>query len=138
MQRRLMFFLGLCVALLLAACGAGLATDGESGIDLDSVLADLRDCDVLSDTFVAVVREAADDLDSLAEATGGRVPAGELAARVDDLTGNAYFEIAEQLGCNMVAQRLDTIERLRDLNPDTDAGDDLVTDVIRQLEESQG
>lgn len=124
------------VGLLVASCdAAGLPADIDADFDLDAVLGDLRDCDTLSDTFVAVVREAADDVDSMAEATGGRVPAADLASRVDELTGNAYFAIAEQLGCNMVTQRVETVERLRDLSPDTGAGEDLVTDVIREIEE---
>lgn len=124
------------VGLVVASCdAAGLPVDIEADFDLEAVLGDLRDCDTLSETFVAVVREAADDVDSMAEATGGRVPAADLASRVDELTGNAYFAIAEQLGCNMVAQRVETIERLRGISPDTGAGEDLVTDVIRELEE---
>ena len=102
------------------------------------MLTDLRDCDRLSETFVAVVREAAEDLDNLAEASGGKVPTGDLATRLDEITGTAYFEIAEQLGCNMVAARVDTLERLRQLDPDSAAGDDLVGDVIRELEQAQG
>ena len=126
----------LVVGLLAASCdAAGLPADIDADFDLEAVLSDLRDCDALSETFVAVVREAAEDVDSMAEATGGRVPAADLASRVDELTGNAYFAIAEQLGCNMVSQRVDTIERLRNLSPDTGAGEDLVTDVIREIEE---
>jgi hypothetical protein len=125
------------VLLTLSGCG-GLTVNlpDEIGPDFEigSVLDDLRDCDVLSKTFVAVVREAAEDIDALAEASGGRVPAAELTSRVDALTGTAYFEVAERLGCNAVSQRVETIDRLRDLSPDTLAGEDLVGEVISQLE----
>jgi hypothetical protein len=125
------------VLLTLSGCG-GLTVNlpDEIGPDFEigSVLDDLRDCDVLSKTFVAVVREAAEDIDALAEASGGRVPAAELTSRVDALTGTAYFEVAERLGCNAVSQRVETLDRLRDLSPDTLAGEDLVGEVISQLE----
>ena len=126
-------------ALILGACGS-VALPAEIGPDFDlgGVLDDLRDCDALSETFVAVVREAAEDLDNLSDASGGLVPAAELAEKVDVLTGNAYFDIAERLGCNAVAQRVDTIDRLRNLTPDSAAGEDLVTEVIRELEAQSG
>lgn len=132
--------LSLAVVLLAACGGVSVTLPDEIGpdFDLDQVLADLRDCDALSDTFVAVVREGAQDLDALAEASDGRVPAGELAAKVDVIADTAYFEMAERLGCNAVSQRLDTIERLRNLSPDSEAGNDLVTEVIRELESQAG
>jgi hypothetical protein len=128
------------LASVLAACGGvsvSLPEDIGAGFDLEATLDDLRNCDALSDTFVAVVREAAEDLDALAESTGGRVPAAELAERVDALSGTAYWEVARRMGCNAVAQRVDTLDRLRELSPDSEAGDDLVTEVIRQLEAQQ-
>lgn len=129
--------LAATVLLTLSGCG-GVTVDlpEELGPDFEigSVLDDLRDCDMLSETFVAVVREAAEDIDALAEGSGGRVPAAELTSRVDALTGTAYFEVAEQLGCSAVSQRVETVDRLRDLSPDTLAGDDLVGEVIRQIE----
>jgi hypothetical protein len=128
------------LAVLLTACGGvsvNLPDEIGAGFDLESTLDDLRNCDTLSETFVAVVREAAEDLDGMAESTGGRVPAAELAERVDALSGTAYWEVARRLGCNAVAQRVDTLDRLRDLSPDSEAGDDLVTEVIRQLEAQQ-
>lgn len=128
------------LAVLLTAC-AGVSVDLPdeigAGFDLEATLDDLRNCDTLSETFVAVVREAAEDLDALAESTGGRVPAAELAERVDALSSTAYWEVARRLGCNAVAQRVDTLDRLRELSPDSAAGDDLVTEVIRQLEAQQ-
>lgn len=127
--------------VLFTACGGVSVTlPDEIGadFDLDQVLGDLRDCDALSDTFVAVVREGAADLDELAEATDGRVPAGELAAKVDVIADTAYFEVAERLGCDAVAQRLDTIDRLRDLSPSSEAGSDLVDEIIEELEAQTG
>lgn len=134
------FFLFASLSIAVAACGGvsvSLPDEIGAGFDLEDTLDDLRNCDTLSDTFVAVVREAAEDLDAMAETTGGRVPATELAERVDVISGTAYWEVARRLGCNAVAQRVDTLDRLRDLSPDSAAGDDLVTEVIRQLEAQQ-
>ena len=128
------------LAVVLTACGGvsvSFPDEIGAGFDLESTLDDLRNCDTLSETFVAVVKEAAEDLDALAESTGGRVPAAELAERVDALSGTVYWEVARRLGCNAVAQRLDTLDRLRNLSPESEAGDDLVTEVIRQLEAQQ-
>jgi hypothetical protein len=128
------------LAVILTACGGvsvSLPDEIGAGFDLEATLDDLRNCDTLSETFVAVVREAAEDLDALAESTGGRVAAAELAERVDALSATAYWEVARRLGCNAVAQRVDTLDRLRELSPDSEAGDDLVTEVIRQLEARQ-
>lgn len=108
-----------------------------AGFDLEATLDDLRNCDTLSDTFVAVVRQAAEDLDAMAAATGGRVPAAELAERVDVISSTAYWDVVRRLGCNAVAQRIDTLEQLRSLSPDSGSGQDLVTEVIRELETQQ-
>jgi uncharacterized protein YunC (DUF1805 family) len=134
-------FVALAILPMVVACGGvsiDLPEEIGSDFDFDGVIEDLRDCDTLSDAFVAVVREAADDLDRLAEGSGGRVPAGELAGKVDVIVDNAYFEVAERLGCNAVSQRIETIDRLRDLSPDSAAGEDLVDEVIRELEEQAG
>lgn len=132
---RLSLFASLTIAV--AACGGvsvSLPDEIGAGFDLEATLEGLRNCDTLSETFVAVVREAAEDLDALAESSGGRVPAAELAERVDTLSGTAYWEMARRLGCNAVAQRVETLDRLRELSPDSEAGDDLVTEIMRQLE----
>lgn len=133
----------LSVALLLAvaACGSvtvNLPDEIGADFDLEATLGELTDCDTLSDTFVAVVRHAAADIDELAESSGGRVPAGELADKVDLVVDGAYFEVAERLGCSAVTQRLETLDRLRRLDPATAAGNDLVTEVIRELEQQGG
>lgn len=125
------------VLLSLSGCGGvtvNLPEEIGPDFEIGSVLDDLRDCDMLSETFVAVVREAAEDIDAMSEASEGRVPAGELTSRVDALTGTAYFEVARRLGCSAVSQRVETVDRLRDLSPDSRAGEDLVGEVIRQIE----
>lgn len=119
------------VMLTLVTCGG---VELPAGGDLDAVLDELRDCDTLSETFVGVVREAAEDLDQVAAASGGRIPAPELADRVDTLTSNSFFAIAERLGCDVVAARLRTIDGLRQISTDTAAGDELVEEVIREME----
>lgn len=126
---------------LLAACGGagiGLPDDLGTDLDVDAMIEGLRDCDAISETFVAVVREAAQDIDGFAEDSNGRIPAAELTERVDLTVETAYFEIAERLGCSAVDHRLDTIERLRRLSPKSTAGTDFVDEIIRQLEESGG
>lgn len=127
------------LAAVLAGCG-GLALPEEIGtdFDLDGFLGELRDCDRLSETFVAVVREAAEDLDTVAERVGGLVPSQDIAAKVDLVSGTAYFEVAEKLGCAAVSHRLDTLDRLRGLNPESPAGESLVEEVIRELENRSG
>ena len=127
-------------SLFLFACsntGITLPESIGTDFDLDKTLNEIRDCDLLSDTFVGVVRQAADEIDDLAASSGGRVPAPELAGRVDALVQHSYFAIAERLGCNAVAQRIDTLDRLRQLSPSSDQGEDLVTEVINQLDQSR-
>ena len=127
-------------SLFLFACSnTGITLPESIGTDFDlaKTLNEIRDCDVLSDTFVGVVRQAADEIDDLAASSGGRVPAPELAGRVDVLVQHSYFAIAERLGCNAVAQRVDTLDRLRQLSPSSDQGEDLVTDVINQLDQAR-
>lgn len=132
-------FLTALTALVVTACGS-VPTPAEigTGFDLGGVLDELGDCTALSETFVAVVKEAAEDLDAVAGATGGRVPAGDLAEKVDMMAGTTYFEIAERLGCDAVTQRLETIDQLRNLSTDSAASDDLISEVIRQLESQAG
>lgn len=125
------------ICLLLASCGGAVEVPrSEDGrFDFDAMLEELRDCDALSATFVSVVREAAEEIDRMAEAANGRLPAAELADRVDAIVDTAYFEVAERLGCGAVSHRLDTIERLRRLSPDSESGDELVDEVIRRLKD---
>lgn len=127
----------ILIWMALAACGSVTVTipkDIGNGFDLDRTLSDLRDCGTLSDTFVAVVREAAQQLDDLAESSGGKVPSGVLTAKVDVIAKTSYFEIGEKLGCSAVAQRVETLDRLRGLSPSSEAGKDLVGRVMDQVE----
>ena len=124
------------LALILAACG-GISVQVPSEIedfDFDKVMGELRDCDRLSDTFVAVVRQMASDLDDLYEISGGRIPADELTEQVDTVVESGYFEVAKRLGCNAVAQRLALIDRLRGVDTGSPAGEDFLEEVIRQME----
>jgi hypothetical protein len=121
----------------LAACASVSVTLPDQigpRFDLDKTLTDLRDCGTLSDTFVAVVREAAQELDDLAASSGGKVPSGTLTAKVDVIAKTSYFKIGEKLGCDAVAQRVDTLDRLRGLSPSSAAGKDLVGQVMDQVE----
>src|SRR5690606_41624250 len=108
-----------------------------AGVALEAALDELTHRWTARGTFVAVWRKAVKDLAALAESTGGRVPAAELADRVDVISSTTYWDVALRLGCNADAQRVDTLDRLRDLSPDSAAGDDLVTEVIRELEAQQ-
>lgn len=129
------------VTLVVAGCGSVSVTlpeDIGSDFDLDAVLVDLRDCDALGDAFVSVVRTAADDLDALAEESEGSVPAADLAAKVDVVVGTGYYQVAERIGCDMVRQRVDTLDRLRSLDPSSAAGEELIAEVTRDLERSAG
>lgn len=133
-----------CVAIIaLATIATGCAAAQETAqgwrdriatIDIDSALEDLRDCDRLSETFVGVVQTAADAVDGLAERTDGRVPVTDIRTAVDNIAVSQYFEIAERIGCARLQQRLDTVDQLRDLSPDTPAGRDFLEEVLRQVE----
>ncbi len=124
------------VVLALSACSSALDTDGSFEFDfsLDETLQDLRNCDLLSETFVTVIKDATDQIDDLATSSNSRIPTAELSARVDDLTGSGYFAVAERLGCDAVAQRVETIERLRELDPESADGAELVGSVIEELQ----
>ncbi len=125
------------LALALAACSS---TESSGGLDfdfsLDETLDSLRDCDLLSETFVTVIRDATDQLDDLAASSNGRIPTAELSERIDTLTQTGYFAIAERLGCNAVAQRVETIERLRELDPTSADSRDLIGGIIEELQRS--
>jgi hypothetical protein len=124
------------LALALAACSTSTESSGGLGFDfsLDETLQSLRDCDLLSETFVTVITDATDQIDDLAASSNGRIPAAELSARVETITQTGYFAIAERLGCNAVAQRVETVERLRELDPMSADSRDLIAGVIEQLQ----
>lgn len=129
----------LLVALLVGACDS--ASESVSGvrdriaaIDIDATLEGLRDCDRLSGAFVGAVRTAADAVDGLAERANGRVPETDIRNAVDGLAVSNYFAIAERIGCTQVQQRLDTIDQLRELSPDTPAGEDFLEEIMRQVQ----
>lgn len=126
----------LALMLALSACSgdASLADSILEDFNLEDTLDDLRDCDLLSDTFVSIVRQAATELDDLAAASGGRVPTAELTNRVDAVAETSYFALAERLGCASVSHRVDLIERMTRLNPDSAAGQDFIDQVLRQIE----
>jgi hypothetical protein len=118
----------------LSACSGGLDSEGGFEFSLDETLSDLANCDLLSETFVTVIKDATDQIDDLAAASNGRIPTAELSARVDELTGSGYFAVAERLGCDAVTQRVETIERLREIDPTSADGRDLIGSVIEQLQ----
>ena len=123
----------LMALVTLAACGqvsVDLPVDIGDDFDIDSVLDEIRDCD----TFIAVVTEAADQLDALAERSGGRVSPPELREKVEAVSVNEFFAIAEQIGCRRLQMQVDTVDRLRDLDPDGAAGEQLIDAILEQVE----
>ncbi len=137
MRRRLVAV--IAAAVLVAACGAAEGTvqglrDRIESIDIGATLEGLRDCDRLAGTFVGVVQTAADTVDSLAERSDGRISETDLREAVDNIAVSRYFDIAKGIGCAELDQRIDTIDRLRDLNPDTPAGEDFLGEILRQVE----
>lgn len=127
----------LTIVLTLAACGpvsVDLPVDIGEDFDIDSVLDEIRDCDRLRDTFIAVVTEAADQLDALAERSGGRVSPPELREKVEAISVNEFFAIAEQIGCRRLQMQVDTVDRLRELDPDGAAGEELIDAILEQVE----
>lgn len=124
-------------AFALAACGQvslSLPEDIGADFDIDSVLDDVRDCDRLRDTFVEVVTEASDQLDELADQSGGRVSPPELREKVEAISVNRFFTIAEQLGCRRLQMQLDTVDQLRRLDPEGAAGEELIDAILEQVE----
>jgi hypothetical protein len=129
----------MALSLALAACDTvsqsvqGLR-DRLADIDIEETLEGLRDCDRLSDTFVGLVGGAADTVDSLAERTNGRIPETDIREAVDKIAVTQFYEIAERIGCAQVQQRLEVVDQLRGLDPDTPAGEDFLEEILRQVE----
>jgi hypothetical protein len=121
----------------LSSCGqvtVDLPDDIGSGFDLDSVLDEVRDCDKMSETFVAVVSRAADQIDDLAERSGGRVDPPELREKIEAISVTEYFRLAERIGCERLQLQAQTIDQLRDLDPTGSAGEDLIDAVLDEVE----
>jgi hypothetical protein len=129
----------IAVLLLTTGCAAAQETaqglrDKIADIDIDATLDDLRDCDKLSETFVGLVGTAADAVDGLAERTNGRVPETDIRNAVDTIAVSKYFGIAERIGCAEIQQRLNTVNQLRELTPDTPAGEDFLEEILREVQ----
>ncbi len=129
----------LAALCFLPACATASDTvaglrDRIGDIDIDATLEGLRDCDKLSDTFVGLVQTAADALDGLSERTEGRVPETDIRDAVDGIAVSRYFDIAERIGCAELHQRLNTIDQLRQLNPDTPAGEEFLEEILREVQ----
>ena len=138
MQRRYFTITVVSIALL-AACGQvaipEIPTDIGAEFDLDSVLDEVRDCDRVSESFVAVVSEAADQIDELAGRSGGRVDPPELREKIDAISVTEYFAIAERIGCERLQLQADTLDQLRDLDPGGTDGQELVDTILDGVQE---
>ncbi len=135
--RRIRTVLAAITTMVVAGCGqvaVDLPIDIGEDFDLDSVLDEIRDCERLTDTFIAVVSEGADQLDALADRSGGRVSQPELREKIEAISVNEFFAIAEQLGCRRIQLQLDTIDQLRDLDPEGAAGEELIDAILEQVE----
>lgn len=137
-------------AALAATVAAGCGSVQEKAIavrdrvsdiefDLDATLDQVRDCDRLSELFVSAVRTAAVSVDGLAERTSGRVPETDIEDLVDKVSVSDYYDLGAKLGCARAQMQLNTIDRLRSLQDQTQtpAGDDFLEELMRQLEQSQ-
>lgn len=128
---------GLLLCLALVGC-AGLenatATLKESiqGIDLDAALDDLRDCAALADGFVGVVQEVVARVDEVGGA--GSVATSDLSDIVDEVSVSKYYQLAEQLGCARLEAQVDLVDRLRQLDGDTGAGDAFLDEMLSQAQ----
>jgi hypothetical protein len=127
----------LIIALtMLTSCGqvtVDLPGDIGEGFDLDTVLDEVRDCDKMSQTFVAVVSEAADQIDALAARSGGRVDPPELRKKIEAVSVTEYFRLAERIGCEQLQLQTETIDRLEDLDPTGSNGQDLIDAVLDEV-----
>lgn len=130
----------LVVALLLAACETSAAEAGArikervDTISVEDVMADLRDCDKLSETFVGLVQTGADAIDELAETTEGRVPETEVRNVVDKIATNEFFEIAERIGCDRLQSKIAIVDQLRGVDAESPEGTDFLNEILRQVE----
>ena len=127
-----------CVAvLMLVGCSGleGAAADLQArleGLDLETALEDLRDCDALSQAFLTVVREAVgrvDDFDG-----SGEVGTSEMADIVDEVSVSRYYELAEGIGCARLQAQLDLVDQLRGIDADTPAGDLFLDEMLEQAQ----
>lgn len=136
MNRRLLA--PLLLFLLPVACGQvsipDLPSDIGENFDLDAVLDDVRDCDAISRTFVAVVSEAADQVDTLAERSGGRVDPPDLREKIEAISVTEYFRLAERIGCERLQIQAETLDRLRDLDPTGSDGEVLVDTILEEVQ----
>ncbi len=131
----------LVVALLVAAAACGGVEETVSGlrdriesieIEPEAVLESVRDCDRISTALVGAVRAVADQIDGAGG--DGLIPATEIRELVDRIAVSRYYEIAERIGCARLALELDTLDRLRDVNPTTPTGRDFLEEIRRQVE----
>lgn len=103
-------------------------------IDLEGAVGSLTDCDELSDAFVNLVGATADRVDDLAESTGTQIPIGDLREIVDELAVSRYYDIAEQLGCAKLQMELSLVEKLIDLQADTNSGENFLDEVLEEVQ----
>ena len=126
----------IIAVVTLASCGqvtVDLPGDIGEGFDLDTVLEEVRDCDRMSQTFVAVVSEAADQIDALAARSGGRVNPPELRKKIDAVSVTEYFRLAERIGCERLQMQTRTLDQLRELDPNGSNGQDLIDAVLDRV-----
>jgi hypothetical protein len=125
----------LALSALLSGCTAiESRIDGfELDVDVDQILDEVRDCERLAARFTGVIRTAAEALDEYSAANEGRVPATDITTAVDRIAASKFTDIAEQLGCARLQFQLDMIDRLQQLDPESDAGAELIKQIEDQL-----
>lgn len=137
MHRRLLTST-IALTAILSACSQvsipDLPSDIGENFDIDSVLDEIRDCDTITETFVAVVSEAADQIDALAERSDGRVDPPALREKIEAISVTEYFQLAERIGCKRLQTQADTIDRLRDLDPSGTDGQVLIDTVLDEVQ----
>lgn len=133
MQRLLVTLLASII--LLPACSTiESRIDGlDLDIDVDQVLDEVRDCERLAARFIGVIRTAAEALDEYSAANEGQVPATDISSTVERVAASRFTDIAEQIGCARLQFQLDMIERLEQLDPDSEAGAELIRQIEEQL-----
>jgi hypothetical protein len=135
--KQTLLLLTILLGVVAGACSAieqrieGL----EFEVDIDGVLDEVRDCDRLSARFIGVIRSAADAIDELSAANEGTVPATDIRETVDRIAVSRFYDIAEQLGCTRLQFQADMLDRLRELDPESAAADDLLEQLEGQLQQ---
>ena len=128
----------VAMSVALSACATVQEQIDGLDVDIDAILEEVRDCDGLADRLVDLARTSAHAVDDLAARGQGRVPETTIRETVDKIAVSRFFELAERIGCTSLEFRIKAIEDLTDIATETESGQDLIDEILRDLEASTG